>query len=117
MLKFNPKRIFGLRGIEQPVGFLVKMGFNYPQASKFLNRDNPMIKLRHIERLCIALNCTPNDLFEWRKDTDTVLPETHSLNALDKGEKMSNLRQMVKDIPSDKLAEIERLMNELKNSK
>ena len=114
MLKFNPKIILGLRGIEKPVGFLVRLGFAYPQASRFLKAANPMVKIEHIEQLCIALNCTPNDLFEWKTGGDTVLPEGHSLNALNRGEGTKNLQQMVKDIPSDKLALIESLLDELK---
>jgi hypothetical protein len=93
---------------------LVKLGFDYPQASRFLKKANPSVKIRHIEQLCIALNCTPNDLFEWKADTNTVLPENHSLNALARGAGAKNLQQMVKDIPSDKLALIESVLNELK---
>lgn len=115
MLKFNPKRIFELRGIEKPVGFLVKLGFDYPQASRFLKAEMPMIKIKHIERLCVALNCTPNDLFEWKADANTVLPDAHSLNALDKGAAAKSLQQIVKDVPSDRLAEIESLVNQLKS--
>ena len=114
MLKFNPKRIFALRGVEKGTGFLVRLGFSYPQATRFLKLGNPTVKVRHIERLCVALNCTPNDLFEWKADNETVLPDAHSLNALDKGAAAKNLQQMVKDIPSDKLAEIENLLNQLK---
>ncbi|MET0752566.1 MAG: helix-turn-helix transcriptional regulator [Pyrinomonadaceae bacterium] len=114
MLKFNPKRILGLRGIGKPVGFLVRMGFDYPQASRFLKAASPMVKIKYIEQLCIALNCTPNDLFEWKADEKTVLPDGHSLNALSKGDVTKNLQEMVKDVPSDKLALIEDLLDSLK---
>ena len=114
MLKFNVKRILALRGIEKRPAFLVKHGFTYQLATKFLHYDSPTVKVAHIERLCVALNCTPNDLFEWKADANTVLPETHSLNALQKAEKTLNLQQLVKDIPSDKLALIEKLFEELK---
>lgn len=115
MLKFNPKQIFALRGIDNPTNFLVKMGFSYPQASKFLRKKSDVVKISHISRLCVALNCTPNDLFEWQADANTVLPESHSLSALEKGEKTRNLRELVKDIPADKLPLIESLLNELKS--
>ncbi|CAN5468511.1 hypothetical protein BH10ACI1_BH10ACI1_24610 [soil metagenome] len=114
MLKFNPKRIFALRGVEKRSGFLVRLGFSYPQATQFLKSGNPSVKVRHIEQLCIALNCTPNDLFEWKPDTNTVLPDAHSLNTLDKGAAAKSLQQMVKDIPSERLAEIENLLEGLK---
>jgi hypothetical protein len=62
----------------------------------------------------VALNCTPNDLFEWKADAKTVLPEGHSLSRLQSGGGAKNLQEMVKDIPSDKLALIETLLDELK---
>jgi DNA-binding Xre family transcriptional regulator len=115
MLKFNVKKIFALRGIEKTTAFLVNLGMGYPAASRFLRAKSPYVKIRDIEKVCIALNCTPNDLFEWTADAKTVLPATHSLNALQKGENTRNLQEMIKDIPSDKLRLIETLLNELKN--
>jgi putative transcriptional regulator len=114
MLKFNPKNIFSLRGIEKTTAFLVKLGMDYSTASRFLKSESRFVKIKDIEKLCIALNCTPNDLFEWKADQTTVLPETHSLNAMNKSAGAKNLQEMVKDIPSDKLALIETLLNELK---
>lgn len=114
MLKFNLKNILGLRGIEKPIGFLVKTGLDYPIAHKLLKAENASLRISHIQKLCVDLNCTPNDLFEWKPDANTVLPEGHSLNALNKNAGAKNLQEMVKDIPSDKLALIEALFNELK---
>jgi DNA-binding Xre family transcriptional regulator len=114
MLKFNLKNILGLRGIEKPIGFLVKTGLGYPTAHKLLKAANVSLRIGHIQQLCVALNCTPNDLFEWKPDANTILPEGHSLNALNKSAGAKNLQEMVKDIPSDKLALIETLLNELK---
>ena len=114
MLKFNPKSILSLRGIEKTTAFFVRLGLDYSTASRFLKSKSQFVKIKDIERLCIALNCTPNDLFEWTAGKDVVLPETHSLNSLRKSSVPKNLQQMVKDIPSDKLALIENLLNELK---
>lgn len=114
MLKFNVKKMFALRGIDKMTGFLVKLGMTYPTASKFLKSKSQFVKIKDIEKLCVALNCTPNDLFEWKADGETILPDGHSLNALSKSEKTKNLQEMVKDVPSDKLALIENLLDALK---
>jgi len=113
MLKFNPKKVFAMRGIEKATNFLVRLGFSYAKASSFLESKSRFVQIKDIERLCIKLNCTPNDLFEWKPDADTVLPENHSIFALEKPE-AKNLQELVKDIPSHKLALIEQLLNELK---
>ena len=119
MLKFNVKRMFAARGIERMTGFLVKLGMTYPRASRFLKAQSGLVKIKDIERLCIALNCTPNDLFEWLPDTSkTVLPETHALNALNKGAGgTKNLQDLFKDIPAGRLGLIEQLLNELKSKR
>lgn len=114
MLKFNLKNILGMRGIQKRVGFLSRIGLTYPMAHKLLKSSPVSIKIEHIQQLCVALNCTPNDLFEWKPDANTILPDGHSLNALNKSAGAKNLQEMVKDIPSDKLALIEMLLNELK---
>lgn len=115
MLKFNPKNMFSLRGIQKTTGFLVNLGMDYSTASRFLKSKSRFVKVSDIEKLCVALNCTPNDLFIWTPDEKTVLPGGHSLNALNRDGKVKNLQQMVKDIPSDKLGRIEALLNELKD--
>jgi len=114
MLKFNPKNVFLLRGIQKTTGFLVKIGFSYPKASSFLESKSRFVQIKDIEKLCIALNCTPNDLFEWKPDTNTVLPDSHALNALLNTGETKNLQQLVKDIPAEKLKLIENLLEELK---
>lgn len=115
MLKFNPKNIFLLRGIEKTTAFMVKLGMDYSTASRFLKSKSRFVKVKDIEKLCVALNCTPNDLFEWKAGENTILPETHSLNALQRNETVKNLQQMIKDVPSNKLALVENLLDELKN--
>jgi DNA-binding Xre family transcriptional regulator len=115
MLKFNLKKIFALRGIEKTTAFLVNLGMSYPAASRYLKPNRQTIRIGDIENLCVALNCTPNDLFEWKPDQKTALPEAHSLNALKKGDKQKNLRELVKDIPSEKLSLIEDLLSDLKS--
>lgn len=115
MLNFNPKNIFAKRGIEKTTAFLVgKLGMDYSTASRFLKTKSRFVKISDIEKICVALNCTPNDLFEWKPDANTILPESHSLNTLEKHEQTKNLQELVKDIPSHKLALIEQLLNELK---
>ncbi|MCW5961640.1 MAG: helix-turn-helix transcriptional regulator [Pyrinomonadaceae bacterium] len=115
MLLFNPKKTLALRGIDKATNFLVKIGFSYPAASRFLKSKSQFVKVADIERLCLALNCTPNDLFEWRQDANTVVAENHALRGLEADGEQKNLQQLVKDIPAEKLKKIEELLEELKS--
>lgn len=104
----------GLRGIQKTTAFLVKSGFTYPKASRYLGGAPAVIKLRDPEKLCVALNCMPNDLLEWKHDAKTVLPEKHALNALVNNALTGNLRQPVAGLPAERFELIEKLLEELK---
>ena len=113
MLIFNPRRIFGLRGIERPNNFLVKNGFTAMIASRLLANGVTNVKVSNVGKLCELLNCTPNDLFDWKATNGMVLPENHALNALVR-EEAQPLTEMLKDIPAEKLADLQAMIDELR---
>jgi DNA-binding Xre family transcriptional regulator len=65
MLVFNLSRALKPRGVEKHYKFLLEQGFVPSSAHGFLRGAAIQIKFEQLERLCLALNCTPNDLFEW----------------------------------------------------
>lgn len=115
MLIFKLSRIFALRGIDKPFAFLVRHGLLRATASNLVNDRVLNVKVAHLEIVCRALNCTPNDLFEWKPDEAKPLPENHSLNSLKREKPAARISQIVKDIPVDKLHMVEELLNQLKN--
>ena len=116
MLVFNPRRIFALRGVEKPTSFLVKQGIAPSTVIKFMKAQSSMFKISYVEMICVGMNCTPNDLFDWHEDANTKLPENHPLRALERKEKIANIRELLHDMPVEKLSMVENLINELKNS-
>ena len=116
MLKFNPNRIMAIRGIDKMFGFLHKNGFA-PSTANFMVKGLALsIKIDQIEKICTLLNCTPNDLFDWQPSTKNPLPENHALYALKRENPQgTNLKELLMNIPSDKLPEIENLLEGLKD--
>jgi len=53
--------------------------------------------------LCLLLNCTPNDLFDWREDGKTVVHDTHALRTLTK--QTNDIQTHLRELPLDKLEE------------
>lgn len=51
-------------------------------ASPNRKRNDWSSKPDYLERLCLLLNCTPNDLFDWSEDGKTVVHDTHALRTL-----------------------------------
>lgn len=117
MLIFKPQRAMFMRGIDKMFNFLHKNGFIRSTATYLLNGTASHIKIEHIGKLCVLLNCTPNDLFEWKPDAKNVLPENHALNSLVKDDlKSVSLKDLLKDIPIEKMSELEGLLKGLKDS-
>jgi DNA-binding Xre family transcriptional regulator len=114
MLYFNIKRVLDLRGIDKPHAFLIKNGFPNQTATNMINNRVARITPARMEKLCLLLHCTPNDLFDWRPDADSLVPENHPLRTLVKEKDSPSFSQMVKDLPVEKMGELEAVIRELK---
>ena len=60
------------------------------------------------------LNCTPNDLFDWREDGKTVVHDTHALRTLIK--QKNDIQTTLRELPLDKLEKLGEMLAELKNN-
>ncbi len=116
MLYFNIKRVLELRGIEKPYSFLAANGFASQTATNFLNNQIGHIKPAQMEKICLLLHCTPNDLFDWRPDKNTAGAENHPLKALTRTKPSPHISELVKDLPVEKMGELEAMIYELKNA-
>lgn len=115
MLYFNIKRLLDLRGIDKPYAFLVKNGFVSQTATNLVNNRVGHIKPAQMEKLCLLLHCTPNDLFDWQPDKNSRIADNHPLKSLVKEKNAPPISEIVKDVPVEKLAQLEALINSLKS--
>jgi DNA-binding Xre family transcriptional regulator len=116
MLIFNLPRIFALRGIGNPYTQLVKLGISRPTAWNILENKVNSIQGKHLEKICEYLKCEPNDLYEWRPNRDTQNSDEHPLKALRRDDKAEAFRTMIRNIPLDKIDQVEALLSELQTS-
>lgn len=114
MLFYNFRRVFAQREIENPYRFLMKHGFSHNLAHRVSQNDINRFSLEHLERICFLLRCTPHDILEWRPKKDGEAEKGHPLNALRKDIAPVNLRDYLRSLPLDKLAEAQKLIGELK---
>jgi DNA-binding Xre family transcriptional regulator len=111
MLYFNIKKVLRLRGVDEHYRFLVNLGFVPSTAHNFLRSDVTLVRLEQIEKLCVALNCTPNDLLEWQPNQNQTLAETHSMNKLKKRADKS-LPELLGEIPIEKFEQIAEILQD-----
>lgn len=110
MLHINLNKVFKARGIEQPYKFLVKEGFVPFTAHKLKNNKVEHIRVEHIEKICISLNCTPNDIFEWSPNDLLDDRKDHPLQKLRKQNKRIEIKKMLEKMSLEKLEEIEKMI-------
>ena len=110
MLQLNLTRIFKARGIEQPYKFLVRNGFVPFTAHKYKNSKVDAIRLDHIEKLCVLLNCTPNDILEWLPQDLLDDTPNHPLQKIRRRDKKIEINKMLSNLSLDKLEEIEKML-------
>ncbi len=115
MLYLNVSRVMNLRGIIKRFAYLHKNGFIRSTALSLANNQVWQIKLSQIEQLCLLLNCTPNDLFQWQPDEHQKVTENVALKVLIRDNSALVISQIVKDMPIEKLERVKDLLTQLKD--
>jgi putative transcriptional regulator len=115
MLYLNVGRVMNLRGIIKRFAFLHKNGFIRSSAAAMANNQTWQIKFEQLEKLCLLLNCTPNDLFQWKPDENQAVSENTALKALIRTDIGTQLSQIVKDMPIEKLEKVKEMLAQLKD--
>lgn len=112
MLNYNFLRIFKARGIDRPFTYLIQSGFSDSFATRIKQNKVKLIRLKELERLCLLLNCTPNDFMEWVPDENSNVSKEHRLNTIRKTNEEVDMVKTINSIPVGKIAEINRLIQE-----
>lgn len=113
MLKINLDSALSRRGVTRPFAFLRGLGISHNTAHRLLNKTQA-INLRHLERLCRHLNCTPNDLMEFTDGEQVPLSEDHALQKLVRGAAKGNITHQLRSLPPEALDKVWNLIDELK---
>lgn len=116
MLKLNLRKIASMRGIKNISIEMQRHGIKHYTASRYNRGMMAHFKLEHIEKLCLMMNCTPDDLLEWIPDKTLENAPDIALNKL-KHQEVFDFMEMSKNIPLDKLPELKKMCDELRNKK
>lgn len=112
MLEFNFDKAFRKRGISRVYSFMIKAGFSNNFTYRATKNKLNGIKLDLLEKLCIELNCTPNDLLEWKEGREKLAPD-HELRSLEAKENdIDKIENSFKRLPMSKLNEIQKIIKE-----
>ncbi len=71
-----------------------------------MNRNFSGFKLNHMELICKALFCQPNDLLQWMPDKNEILADNHPLQKMKQEETYDNWQKTLATIPLEQLKEV-----------
>ena len=114
MLQINITRVCNLRGITRTFTLLSKNGISRNIASRLASGTALSISFKHLEKICIALNCTPNDLLQWIPGTGEKDTANHPLHPLRKDTPLSGFKELLDSLPIEKLNDIAKIINDKK---
>jgi DNA-binding Xre family transcriptional regulator len=114
MLIYNFERILKARGIDKPFSFFVNAGFSDNFATKAKKNQVKLLRMRTLEKVCLLLNCTPNDLYDWIPDKDQQVDKDHMMNDIrKKDDKVIDITKALHSIPLKKLDKLEELIHQV----
>ena len=117
MIKLNLLQALKSKGIENTNKFLHQCEIPYYTASKLLNNKVESINFKYLEKICLQLHCTIDDLFVWIPDTSNKSSENHPLYKLVEKPANETINQKIKQLPFDKIQQINNYIDELNNQK
>jgi DNA-binding Xre family transcriptional regulator len=107
MLKLNLNRLFKIRAIEKRQKYLMDKGIPYNSAYHLCRDTMRKYDIGIIEQLCYALNCTPNDLFDFIPDKEHLKDERLELHKMKKADMNEDeMDSILKNYPVKKVAEL-----------
>lgn len=119
MLYFNFQKIFKLRGVGNGVAFFRRYGLTSYQARSVINFNRSDRFFRILEVACMALDCTPNDLIEWKPSKAEDDVKGAALQRI-RASEVVDFSEMVKGVPIERLGEVRQALLEavekIKNS-
>lgn len=104
MLRYNIERVVLMRGYNNARAYLKQLGYSRTIVAHLLSKpDN--LRSQHIERLCLELHCSPNDLMEWLPSASTPIDEHQPLDKLRRNNLESPLHVALLGVPISKIDE------------
>lgn len=113
MLKLKLDKLFKLRAENKKIGFLMRNGFSKSKAEYLATNKTKQLSFDTLYKLCLAFNCSPNNLFEYIPDKSNPLSADHPLNSL-KSEPVPDVSSMLKSMSVEKLIDLSKQIKSMK---
>lgn len=112
MLLLDLTRIMADRGITHPAAFLRQNGFTSYTAHKLLHGQLTATSFKNIEKLCLALFCSPSELFTWQPPAGSNVHANHPLHKR-KANQQQALASQIRQLSPEQMEELRKYVSQL----
>lgn len=116
MLEYAIGQYMQAKGIQYMVPYLQKKGFAYHAARHAISNKHTGMRLDVVEKLCLALDCTPNDILIYRPSSKDV-PEDHPLRSLDAARYHNEINEGMQHLDAAELEELKATLRHILDRK
>lgn len=85
---------------------MTALGYSGTFATKMAHNEVSQMTLPMLERICRDLNCTPNDILDFRVYENDTIPEDHALHSIKKMVVTNELFEKINTLSVDKIQQI-----------
>lgn len=114
MLKLYVKELLIIRGFKPTAYTLARMGIPYQSGTKIVNNTAKNLSIKLIYKLCMSLNCLPNDLFTLPPDFEKQASKDYKIHELKKPALDRNLAEILRYAPISEVIETTNQLYEIK---
>lgn len=116
MLYYNFTRMFKARGVERPYSLLTNAGIGSDLATRMKKNKVHLLRMETLEKVCLLLHCTPNDVMEWVPDGNETGEKDQPLNRLRRTQnKVIDITRSLNSLSLEKLEEIGKFIDKQVN--
>jgi DNA-binding Xre family transcriptional regulator len=112
MLKLSVTPLLRSKGIKHFTPYLQQKGFSYHTARNIVGNKLASFNLNVIEKLCMVLECTPNDIVHFSTSSDAV-PTNHPLRALNMERYHNDITEGVQQLNTAEVAELKEALRNI----
>ncbi|MGL1885902.1 MAG: helix-turn-helix transcriptional regulator [Reichenbachiella sp.] len=112
MMILNVSRMLTIRGVQKPYNYLKNLGFSHKVVHRMLSNKAGGIKMYQLEKLCLSLHCTPDDLMTWEAGNESVIVD-HPIMKLVHGSVDSLTVDQLRKLPLHKLDQLKEVLMEM----
>ena len=105
------------KGIDNPRRWLVQNGFSHVAAARLLQNTQESINYATLDKLCILLFCTPNELLSWQPAANAAIAANHPLEKLKHVSADQSISGKLKTLPPEKIEEVQKFLDGLTAAK